>query len=544
MKRIFSFFVVYCIAIAALAEVPVSYYTSTNGKKKSELKAALFSIIQPKKTLTYGSGSGRTWQGFYTTDRLPNGEVRDRYSNDHRYFSKDNPYAAVSGMNIEHSFPKSWWGGTTNNAYKDLFNLMPCEEKINNSKSNYAMGVVTSVSTDNGCTKVGKGTTKTGTTKTLWEPADNWKGDFARAYMYMATTYSNLTWEGEGLTMLERNAWPTLQEWAYTLLLKWNREDPVDEIEIARNEAVYGIQSNRNPFVDFPHLAEYIWGDSVNVAFNPTTSYKAGQTVEPETPVPETPDVEDDSTLKTIDELLAHCEGTSESTGEKVSFKFENLLVNYTNGKYVYVSDGTKGYLLFGSQTKAKSGDRISGTVDGTNYYYKGLPELSFSDAFANVTVTSHSNATPAISATIDAINADGGSGLFSSLVSLEGVSPTASAFASQTLNFVDAQGHSLQVYDKWKLCSSSPLSTTAKYEIIGIPTIFDGPHQLYPLSMRELTPGDLDDNGAAELNDLNLLSRIIVGKDANSTRADLNGDGVVTIVDLTTLIRLLLQTK
>ena len=68
--------------------------------------------------------------------------------------------------------------------------------------------------------------------------------------------------------MLEKDEWPTLQRWAYELFLTWNRQDPVDDIERQRNEAVYGIQGNRNPFVDFPNLPEYIWGDSVDYAFD------------------------------------------------------------------------------------------------------------------------------------------------------------------------------------------------------------------------------------------------------------------------------------
>ena len=79
-------------------------------------------------------------------------------------------------MNIEHSFPKSWWGKTENQAYKDLYNLMPCESKINSSKSNYPMGEVVSGDTGNGWTKVGNGNDG----KKYWEPADEWKGDFAR----------------------------------------------------------------------------------------------------------------------------------------------------------------------------------------------------------------------------------------------------------------------------------------------------------------------------------------------------------------------------
>lgn len=88
-------------------------------------------------------------------DRPPDGQVVDRYSNDKRYFG--NKGQAVSGMNIEHSFPKSWWGGSENQAYKDLYNLMPSEQKINSAKSNYPMGKVNNASTDNGCTKVGTG---------------------------------------------------------------------------------------------------------------------------------------------------------------------------------------------------------------------------------------------------------------------------------------------------------------------------------------------------------------------------------------------------
>lgn len=260
------------LPLLCLAGVPKGYYDRAEGKKKAELKAAMREIIGKANVLAYGSGAGRTWTGFYTTDRDPaTNEVIDRYSNDHRYFpasASASSASAVSGMNIEHSFPKSWWGGTENQAYKDLFNLMPCEVNINSSKSNYAMGRVTNAKVNNGCTKVGTGTTNAGTTKSLWEPADRWKGDFARDYFYMVTAYSDLTWSGEGLTMLENNHWPTMQKWAYTLLLQWAKDDPVDEIEIKRNDAVYSIQGNRNPFVDYPGLGEYIWGDSIDYAFS------------------------------------------------------------------------------------------------------------------------------------------------------------------------------------------------------------------------------------------------------------------------------------
>ena len=175
-------------------------------------------------------------------------------------------------MNIEHSFPRSWWGGNENQAYKDLYNLMPCESKINSSKSNYPMGTVTGTDSGNGWTKIGTGSDG----KKYWEPADTWKGDFARGYLYMATTYQNFTWTGtQALQILEQGAYPTLQEWAYTLFMKWARADKPDALEIKRNNDVYGIQGNRNPYVDFPNLMEYVWGDSTDVAFNPETSVRS-----------------------------------------------------------------------------------------------------------------------------------------------------------------------------------------------------------------------------------------------------------------------------
>lgn len=253
--------------------IPMAYYASLDGKSGAELKKSIFTLVsQNVNMLSYGSGSNSTWWGFYATDYLMDGDKRqviDRYSNAVFYYGDRG--SSVSGMNIEHSFPKSWWGGSTNNAYKDLYNLMPCEAKINNSKSNYAMGVVTNATTDNGCTKVGTGVM--GTTK-LWEPGDKWKGDFARGYMYMATAYQDLTWSGDALTSLENNAWPTLQKWAYQLYMKWAKDDPITEEESTRNNIISTIQGNRNPFVDFPNLPDYVWGDSIATPFPLKTTVK------------------------------------------------------------------------------------------------------------------------------------------------------------------------------------------------------------------------------------------------------------------------------
>ena len=230
--------------LASNAEIPAGYYRSLNGLKDANLKTAVHNLV---RNFTLISSYQALPQYFRYTDTYPeSNRWWDMYSNIPFYAP------SFSGLNREHSFPKSWWGGSSNNAYKDLYNLMPCEKNINTSKSNYGMGVVTSVTTDNGCTKVGTGAGG----KKLWEPANKWKGEFARGYMYMATAYQNFTWEGQALNSLQQGAYPTLQKWASDLYIDWAEGDPVDQMEIDRNQAVAGIQGNRNPFIDYPNLAE------------------------------------------------------------------------------------------------------------------------------------------------------------------------------------------------------------------------------------------------------------------------------------------------
>ena len=254
----------------------VNYSISLKGLKKESLKTAAYKLMNKNVSmLNYGSGKNKTWWGFYYTDRNPDTkECINRYSANKFYFGSYNTGEAVSGMNIEHSFPKSWWGGASNNAYKDLFNLYPSDSQANSTKSNYPMGVVTYVTSEEpGYDKVGTGTIDGVSGRKCWEPGNQYKGDFSRAYMYMATTYQNLIWQGEqGLQQLEEGDWPTLKSWAYTLYLTWIKNDPVDKLEIDRNNAVFALQGNRNLFVDYPYLAEYIWGDSIDVPFNPATS--------------------------------------------------------------------------------------------------------------------------------------------------------------------------------------------------------------------------------------------------------------------------------
>lgn len=263
-------------ALPMLAQIPEGYYSSLKGKKGAELKTAIHNIIKNAKVLEYGSKKGQTWWGFWSTDRDERGYFIDRYSSESEWEKSTSQGAAGAGMNIEHSFPKSWWGGATVQAYKDLYNLMPCKKEINTTKSNYPMGIVVSGDKGNGWTKVGKGTDG----KWYWEPADPWKGDFARGYMYMATAYQDYNWSGnQAPQILQQGAYPTLKERAYKLYIQWAKADKPNALEIKRNNDVAKIQGNRNPYVDFPNLMEYVWGDSTNIAFNPETTVKSSSYV-------------------------------------------------------------------------------------------------------------------------------------------------------------------------------------------------------------------------------------------------------------------------
>jgi len=302
-------------ALPTLAQIPEGYYSSLKGKKGAELKTAVYNIVKNANVLSYGSGKGHTWWGFWTTDRNAEGYFIDRYSAESEWEMSTTQGAAGSGMNIEHSFPKSWWGGSSNQAYKDLYNLMPCKSKINSTKSNYPMGTVVSGDKGNGWTKVGKGSDS----KWYWEPADPWKGDFARGYMYMATTYQNFNWSGSSaLQILQQGTYPTLQKWAYTLFIKWAKADMPDATEIKRNEEVYKIQGNRNPYVDFPNLMEYVWGDSIDYAFDPEKTLKSTDYNNGDGTVTPTPDEPSSETILSAN-FMTNTGGCTESIDKNES---------------------------------------------------------------------------------------------------------------------------------------------------------------------------------------------------------------------------------
>ena len=252
------FFCFLLLSTAIMAEsMPQGYYDQINGKSDATLKGTLKSIIRNHTVVPYGNGS---WEVFYYADRdTVTGLCMDMYCDDWKPLNSPGDKAA--GCNVEHSFAKSWWGGDVNEAYKDLYHLVPADYSANRSKSNNAPGIPADSTFTNGSFVTGSGINY-GLTR-VFCPADEYKGDFARAYFYIVTCYKDLVWltTGDAGKAMTNDSYLEFRPWLQELLLSWHRSDPVSEKEKTRAIEVNKIQGNRNPFIDYPELVEYIWGN-------------------------------------------------------------------------------------------------------------------------------------------------------------------------------------------------------------------------------------------------------------------------------------------
>lgn len=267
MKKAATILLTLLLAYPMYAGFREGYYSSLDGKRKETLKAAAKQSVTNHTRLEYYD-LPEYWQYSDVYPELVNGLKRwwEMYS-DATYLIRADQTGkqsfSANKMQREHAVPKSWWkkAGSVEYtpAYSDMWNLYPSDAAANQAKLNYAFGEVNRAEFDNGITKVG--TPKPGYgggSSRVFEPADQYKGDFARAIFYMATVYDDINWVYDW--MFTQSSYPTLTPWTINMLLQWSRQDPVSQKEIDRNNYVEQYQGNRNPFIDFPNLAEYIWG--------------------------------------------------------------------------------------------------------------------------------------------------------------------------------------------------------------------------------------------------------------------------------------------
>ena len=122
-----------------------------------------------------------------------------------------------------------------------------------------------------------------------YEPAEEYRGDFARAYFYIVTAYENLDWSSSYSQYVSNASYLMLSETLQQVLLDWHRADPVSDKEICRADQISTIQGNRNPFIDYPELVEYIWGNKKGQTVDLsalTCEFICGQCPEPIEPQP------------------------------------------------------------------------------------------------------------------------------------------------------------------------------------------------------------------------------------------------------------------
>lgn len=274
MRKFLSFIIILCSVGLFAEQMPEGFYNSANGTKDNELKTTLKSLVRKRTAISYGTG---TWKVFYDSDKNDEGYCMDMYCDTWNKFT--NPGEKVDGCNIEHSFAKSWWGGANNDAYKDCYHLNPSNSTANSARRNYPLGVPVKEIKTAGSLRIGM-IHHDSLNVDFWvfEPKDEYKGDFARAYFYMATCFGKDINGNVDVVCKDYNGWRTdnkdvgakyamqndnyleFQPWEAELLIKWHRQDPVSVKEIKRADAVNNHQKNRNPYIDYPYFAEYIWG--------------------------------------------------------------------------------------------------------------------------------------------------------------------------------------------------------------------------------------------------------------------------------------------
>lgn len=238
-----------------------SEYYSSVSPFQPNFKENLKQLISRHESITYNE----VWKAFETLD-LNNFEncpyqIGDIYSNqcfnygqkriggDQCWFRNNK-----NCYNREHSWPKSWWGSSQKlAAFTDLHHLFPTDVYVNKKRGNLPLGFVykPNFTSSNGC-KVGKCVNLPDSN--CFEPANQFKGDFARVYFYMSLRYSDYRCcDQKGTRGFQ------IKPWMLKTLLEWHEVDKVSEKERKRNEGIYRIQGNRNPFIDHPEWVKIIF---------------------------------------------------------------------------------------------------------------------------------------------------------------------------------------------------------------------------------------------------------------------------------------------
>jgi len=248
------------------AQIPSGYYASILDLADDNLKFELNQIIDNHIEFTYTSSNTDVWDILKETDRDPNNSENVILIYSGLSINAAQEYNNANGWTREHIWAKSRGDfGTYTGVGTDVHALRPLDATTNSIRNNR------SFNNCNTCLDVtDKWNNITGSKKDAndwsFEPRDEVKGDVARMIFYMAVRYEGL--DGYPDLEITESMLPQSNKeplhGVLSVLLDWHRNDPVDAWEENRNDIIYySYQNNRNPFIDFPDLAEYIWGIKV-----------------------------------------------------------------------------------------------------------------------------------------------------------------------------------------------------------------------------------------------------------------------------------------
>lgn len=569
-----------------------NYYKNADGKKGAALKTAMYGIIKTHTNIGYDG----LYEAYRATDTRPDGYVRDWYSNATYYThvkDKAGTYHQEGDCyNREHSVPQSWFQDYEHSSIikADIVHVLPTDGYVNNRRENYPLAKVGTVSyqSANGYSKKGNCATP-GYSGTVFEPNDEIKGDMARIYFYMATCYEDVVDDWAGNTtaniVFDGTTYPAFQTWYLNMLMEWSKNDPVDAVEIARNNAVKVKQGNRNPFVDYPGLEDYIWGDKKNVAFS-YDHYDGSSSGKQYVTMSFSPT----SVTATLGESFTAPTLIMSSSGLTVTYSSSN-----TNVATVNASTGAVTLKAVGTTT-------ITASFAGNNEYYAnsttytltvkeqgGDNPVTGDGIFQLITSTSElvsGRRYVIVSGNKSMTKLDGtaGSGsviINSSQIDMNNSSNTALILTMEQVgNYwtVKGDGVYMALTSNSNALNTATTATanTAKWTISvnnGTATIVNANYtgrylkynsganmfrcytsgqqdvQIYMEVPPTTTPGDIVKNGTIDWNDLKALVKILLGitpagDNIDTDAADVNGDHETNIADVTKLVNKILQTN
>ena len=567
-----------------------TYYQAANGKKGAALKTAMYGIIKTHTNIGYDG----LYEAYRATDTRPDGYVRDWYSNATYYThvkDKAGTYHQEGDCyNREHSVPQSWFQDYEHSSIikADIVHVLPTDGYVNNRRENYPLAKVGTVSyqSANGYSKKGNCATP-GYSGTVFEPNDEIKGDMARIYFYMATCYEDVVddWAGNATAsaVFDGTSYPAFKTWYLNMLMEWSKNDPVDAVEIARNNAVKVKQGNRNPFVDYPGLEDYIWGDKKDVAFS-YDNYEGSSTGKQ----PVTMSFSPTSVTATLGESFTAPTLSMSPSGLTVTYSSSNTnvaTVNASTGAVTLKAVGTttitasfagnddyySNSATYTLTVKEQGGDNpvtgdgifqlitsTSELVSGRRYVIvsgnKSMTKLDGTAGSGSVIINSsqidmNNSSNTALILTMEQVGnywTVKGDGVYMALTSNSNALNTATTATANTA--------------KWTISVNNGTATivnanyTGRYlkynsgaNMFRCYTSGQQDVQIYMEVPPTTTPGDIVKDGTIDWNDLKALVKILLGitpagENIDSDAADVNGDHETNIADVTKLVNKILQ--